>query len=154
MIGFNDFFEFFDVNAMISLTSLSLRFLILVLVRLHIGPQLVDFVVQVLKLLARFILDNLQHFFLLVDLLGVLLEFLLFLLDALLELNVLIVEALHDVFVAGELLEGILHAQHYFRPQFLCLQVQLLHLFGFLEVLLVEIDVAGQFFDALLLGNR
>lgn len=153
LIGFYDFFEFFDDNAMVSLLALSLHLFIIILVLLHVGPQLIDFVVQVLKLLTGLYLHNLQQFFLLVYLFGMLLEFFFFLLDALLKLDVLIAEAFHNVFVTAEFLEGFLHAQHHLSSQSLCLQVQLLHLFFFLEVLMVEIYVAGHFFDALLLCN-
>lgn len=154
LIGFDDLFEFFNDSPMVSLLALPFHLFIIILVLLHIGPQLIDLIIQVLKLLACLYLDNLQQFFLLVYLFGMLLEFFFFLLDALLQLDVLIAETLHNVFVAAEFLEGFLHAQHYLGSQSLGLQVQLLHFLLLLEVLLVELDVAGHFFDALLLCNR
>ena len=107
-----------------------------------------------LVLLACLHLHYFQQLLLLVDLLTVLLQLFLLFLDALLKLYVLVAEALHHVLVAAQLLEGFLHTQHHLGPQSLGLQVQLPHLFGLLEALLVEVDVAGHFFDALLVRNR
>lgn len=101
LIGFYDPFEFFNDNPMTSWLALLFHLLIFILVLLHIGPQLIDFVVQVLKLLACLYLNNLQQFFLLMYLVGMLLEFFFFLLDALLKLDVLIAEAFHNILVTA-----------------------------------------------------
>lgn len=84
LIGFDDLFEFFNDSPMVSLLALPFHLFIIILVLLYIGPQLIDFIIQVLKLLACLYLDNLQQFFLLVYLFGMFLEFFFFLLDALL----------------------------------------------------------------------
>ncbi len=73
--------------------------------------------VEVVDLLIRLFLDGLQQLLLFNDLIGVFLQRCLLLLQALLQLPVLLVQALHHCLVAAQLAEGLFDAVVCFGPQ-------------------------------------
>lgn len=151
LIFLNNLFQLVD-GILITQIGVIIRLLIVLLVFLvYKAPQRKYFLVEGLYLFCCKLFDWLNQLFLLNNLQGVQLNLFLFASYVLLQLQILLIEALHYSLIAWQLLKRLLHIQHRLRLQLTHLQVELLHFFRFCLISFVYFSIAGQFLNALLI---